>query len=61
MTQKIKHKISLDRVTARPKSKYHKSHPEGYGFQNGDFCFSDDLDDWKYGKTRRGARYPDLF
>lgn len=59
MTAKKQHKISTLPTTKR--NKYYKVHDEGYGFQNGDFAFSDDLDDWKYGKTRRGAKYPDLF
>ncbi len=62
MSQKIKHRISLDRVTSRPKSKYHKPIQEGYGqFDNAAFVFSSDLDHWLYGKTRRGAKYPNLF
>ena len=54
--------------TKRPNAHRHheiatpkRENVEGYTFQNGAFCFSDDIDKWMYGKTRIGAKYPDLF
>lgn len=34
---------------------------EGFTFQNGEFVFSTDLEKWMFGKSRRGAKYPNLF
>ena len=61
MTQRNKVKISGDLKSYRPKSKYHKPIMEGYGFQNGDFVFSDDIRVWSQGKTRRKKHYKNLF
>lgn len=51
MTTKVKHRIST--LPVRKKNKYYREHSEGYGFQNGEFCFSDDILDWQLGKTRK--------
>lgn len=42
-------------------NKYYKYHSEGYGFQNGDFAFSDDINKWMVSKVSARRKHKCLF
>ena len=51
----------IDQDQPNPARKYYSFHSDGYGFQNGDFIFSDKIIDWMQAKVRRSKHYKDLF